>query len=325
MVKLVATLLDRLKLTNAAGAVINPATDDTLTNGSLRVGGNVTIVPPPTVFSAANSSSTPLAGNATFTGTAVDVSAYAEVRVLVYSDKASAASGWIVEFSQDGANWDDSSTDTFTPGPAGPNQGQGFAVPVRGQFARVVYTNGSQAQTTFRLETYLAPQAVYGDVVGLAHAPDTSNHAMLTMSQLIGQTTGGGGGLVPVKVNPSGTLTADVSGSTGVGVTGIAADTFSPRYVDAVKSFAQQITTSTDITPTAGKRIRVLWVAFVPSPDNTTANLVTVSYPTTGKTLYVGYAMAHWQRFDDGATNEAVHIGLANTQPVAVTVHYEEL
>lgn len=122
--------------------------------------------------------------------------------------------------------------------------------------------------------------------------------------------------------------TVVVSNPTANPETGLAKDaTLTPRYSDAVKTYAQLVSASgnTDITPTVGKRIRVLWVAFVPSSDNATSNLVTISHPTTVVNLYVGYAMAHWQRFDVGAVNEVLRINLANAQPVAVTIHYEEI
>lgn len=48
----------------------------------------------------------------------------------------------------------------------------------------------------------------------LGTAPTSSDFGVLTNSLLYGLTTGGGGGYVPVKVTPSGTITADVSGST---------------------------------------------------------------------------------------------------------------
>lgn len=97
------------------------------------------------------------------------------------------------------------------------------------------------------------------------------------------------------------------------------------RYAQPVLSFAQLLTASTNIIPTPGMRIRVLWVAFVPDPDATTSNLVTISYPDSGVDLYCGFALAHWQQFDDGAVDEVLHIELENTNPVAVTVHYQEL
>ncbi len=77
------------------------------------------------------------------------------------------------------------------------------------------------------------------------------------------------------------------------------------------------------ITPTAGKSVRVLWVSAIPSSDNTAANLVQVKFGTGGTPFYTVYAVGHWEVFE-GAVDQHVFVNLANTQPVAVTVHYEE-
>lgn len=50
----------------------------------------------------------------------------------------------------------------------------------------------------------------------LGTTPLSSDYGLLTNSLLYGLTTGGGGGYVPVKVNPSGALTADVTGTVSV-------------------------------------------------------------------------------------------------------------
>ena len=99
--------------------------------------------------------------------------------------------------------------------------------------------------------------------------------------------------------------------------------TLARRFGGAKLAYSGLLTGSHTITPSAGKKISLLWVAFVPSPDNSTANLVQVGFD--GDTpVYTGYALAHWERFD-GAVGQNLIVTLANSQPVAVTVHYEEL
>lgn len=164
-------------------------------------------------------------------------------------------------------------------------------------------------------------------ILGIIGAGLASSVVFPVPQHVIVDSGAGGGGLTDaeLRATPVGVL---VSNPTTNPETGLAKDaTFNPRYTDTVKSYAALLSASgnTDIVPTSGKRIRVLWVSFVPNGDNTAANLVTVSYPIAGKTLYVGYAMAHWQRFDDGAVDEHLRINLANTQPVAVTIHYQEI
>lgn len=106
---------------------------------------------------------------------------------------------------------------------------------------------------------------------------------------------------------------------------GIAKETtLARRFGGAKLAFAARLTASSSITPAAGKSIRLLWVAFVPDPDGSPANLVTIKWSGAVGALYVGYALAHWERFDAPAADTPLLINLSNTQAVAVTIHYEE-
>jgi hypothetical protein len=194
------------------------------------------------VVNAANSSSTPLAGNASFTGTSVSVLAWDRVTVMVFSDVSSADLGVKIEFGPDGTNWYDASTFTFTSGGTTPNNGQVFSTAARGQFMRVVYTNGSGAQASFSLQTILQPTFEGADIVDLATPTSDFQHAMLVKSVLVGHTTAGGGLYVNVKVNPSGALAVDGSGVTQP-VTGTG--TFTTKEVKAATA------TTTSVNDTA--------------------------------------------------------------------------
>jgi hypothetical protein len=97
-----------------------------------------------------NSSSTPLAADAVFTGTSVETLEFAVLTVFVYSDKASATDGLSIQFSIDGTNWDGS--DVFTIPAA---TGKTFSFQPQARYYRVVYTNGSTTQTQFRLQSIL--------------------------------------------------------------------------------------------------------------------------------------------------------------------------
>ena len=97
------------------------------------------------------------------------------------------------------------------------------------------------------------------------------------------------------------------------------------RYSGGKSSYGAVLSTSGDtavLTPASGKRIRVFWVSLIPNSDNTVANLVTVKFTST--VLYLGYAIAHWEVFT-GSTDEVLTVNLANAQPVAFTVHYQEI
>jgi hypothetical protein len=169
----------------------------------------------PGVVDANNSTTTTLLANATYTGTSTSILNYSSVALMVYANVASATNGVQIQFSEDNTNWDDSSSFSFTPGTA-PNQGQAYKSPARAQYYRVVYINGSTNQTTFRLQTVLKTNAILGDSVAIGSTINSTQHSLLATSNIVGKTTAGGGGFVDVKVNPSGALTADVSGSTGL-------------------------------------------------------------------------------------------------------------
>lgn len=121
----------------------DPATKRLKVNATITGGGSY----PSNVISTVNSSTTPLAANGVFTGTSEDVSAYADIRVTVFSDVASATDGLSMQQSQDGTNWDQ--TDLYT---IAASTGKAFDVPVYAKFFRIVYTNGNTIQAAFRLQ-----------------------------------------------------------------------------------------------------------------------------------------------------------------------------
>lgn len=166
------------------------------------------------VVNAGNSSTSTLTSGSTFTGTGVSILGYSRVTVQVVSDQSSATNGVSLQFSEDNTNWTDASLYTYTAGGSSPNNGQIYGVSARGQYFRVVYTNGGTGQTSFALQTVLHPFEAVGDLVTMSVVPNSTNHALLTKSSIVGLTTGGGGGFVDVKVNPSGALTADVTQAT---------------------------------------------------------------------------------------------------------------
>ncbi len=98
-------------------------------------------------ISTNNSSTATLAGDAVFTGTGDDVSRFASVSILYKSDVAAAASGLSIQFSQDNTNWD-----VQLVGDLGAKTFQVHRLVPAAQFFRVVYTNGSAAQSSFRLQ-----------------------------------------------------------------------------------------------------------------------------------------------------------------------------
>ena len=191
-------------------------------SGAVQIGGTVTgtitgsiAVDQDATADATNSTTTPLAGNATFTGTSVDALHYGQVSVTVESNVNSATNGVQIQFSGDGTNWDDSSIFNYVAGIASPNAGNTFSCGIRSRYYRIVYINGSSAQANFRLATVARVIPASGDITDLAVAPTLLNHGLLTRSAIVGKSTAGGGTLVDVKVNPSGSLQAGVTAADG--------------------------------------------------------------------------------------------------------------
>lgn len=133
------------------------------------------------VVNAANSSTTLLSSGSSFTGTSVDVSAYAQVRVNVYASHGSSANGLSMQFSPDGTNWDlitaftvNATTDTT------------YVLPVTHKFFRIVYTNSTTNLTTFRLNTALITNVTTGTIKRLTTAVERSDFALSARAVIAG-------------------------------------------------------------------------------------------------------------------------------------------
>ena len=96
-----------------------------------------------------NSSTTPLGISATFTSTITDITDYGIGQVTVYSDQDSAEDGLIVEQSTDGVNFDNDDVYSIVGG-----IGKNFSINLHANYLRIRYTNGTVAQTAFRLTLF---------------------------------------------------------------------------------------------------------------------------------------------------------------------------
>lgn len=186
------------------------------------------------VVSSENSSVTPLGANQTFTGTAVELTDFSAINVAAFSDVSSATDGLKMQFSPDGVNWDHSHNFSVTG-----NIGVSYAQAAELRYFRIVYVNGATAQTVFRLTVILKRSNVSPSRYTLVQNLSDAMMADVTKTVIWGKTTGGGGGYVPVKVNPSGALTVEVSGdvltaildrSSGTVLSGVDWDYFSVSY-----------------------------------------------------------------------------------------------
>lgn len=99
------------------------------------------------VISTVNSTSTPLAADATFTGQWEDVSSYAAITAAFKTDAMSAINGAVIEFSADGVD-----VITAEAGTVPANIGGASVIYPRARYVRVTYTNGPVAQTSLEAE-----------------------------------------------------------------------------------------------------------------------------------------------------------------------------
>jgi hypothetical protein len=101
-----------------------------------------------------NSTTTILAENAEYTGTATNCTIYSSIDISVYSNVNSAPFGLEVQSSTDGtSNWNTYFSFTVSAG-----QTLYRSVNIQGKYYRIKYTNGSTGQTEFRLQTILGIQ-----------------------------------------------------------------------------------------------------------------------------------------------------------------------
>lgn len=98
-----------------------------------------------------NTTTTALGANETFTGQWQDCLNYQEVNVSIISDKNSATNGLVFQWSADGTIIGDTDVYSYYTASGGTNYTPNPAF----RYVRMVYTNGSQAQTSFSLMTIL--------------------------------------------------------------------------------------------------------------------------------------------------------------------------
>lgn len=131
------------------------------------------------ILSSNNSTSTPLGISGVFTGTSDSVLDYNSITVSVYTDQTSVTSGLNIQFSTDNVNWDLTNSEYIAAG-----KPRSHTFTVLAQYFRIVYTNGSVAQTVFRLQSILSNGKAQSESV-----ENTTNGTLSTFTnvRLIGQ------------------------------------------------------------------------------------------------------------------------------------------
>jgi len=153
-----------------------------------------------------NSTTTPLGGSATYTGTGTDMLGYAAVAITLYADVDSATDGMTFQFSTDNTNWDDIYTFTMDVSASDTRR---FQFSVTAQYFRVVYTNGGGAQSAFRVQTILHTVDIDTSIHRLVDNVSPDRSANVVKSALIAQAAGSGN-FVPVAATSGGNLKMSV-------------------------------------------------------------------------------------------------------------------
>lgn len=200
-----------VKLRNALGSIINPATEEKQDTGNWylatlesTVWTNVHTLTPEieTVskwhLSENNSTSTPLWINWVYTWTWEDTLDYSEIIVSVYANQPSVTDWLVIQWSSNwmDVHWDD----VFT---ISASSWKTFSFPCQNKYVRVKYTNDWVAQTTFDLQTLLKRFASKGSSHRLKDNLVQEDDAIVTKSLIAWFSTAWGGTLQNVKVSPS--------------------------------------------------------------------------------------------------------------------------
>lgn len=191
------------------GANINDANVDS--SGNVSVTGTVTTSSASSVIDANNSTTTPLIADAVWTGTAVDCTGYSNITNTIYADQDSATDGMEYQFCSDSSFGVNTDTHKFTLEAGSQRR---FQFPVTARYFRIKFTNGGTGQGAFDVQNILHTTNVLTSIHRLGDTTTTDRSAQLTKSAIMGETTAGGGGMVNVKVNPSGTLQVNASQDT---------------------------------------------------------------------------------------------------------------
>lgn len=158
----------------------------TVNSNSVQEMNRVTEVIETSLTSSNNSSSTPLAADAVFTGAGEVVTKYTSVTILIDTDQVSATDGLLVQFSADNTIWHTIQKKTVS------SIGAHLTTTVAGKYFRVIYTNGSTQQTIFNIQCKLNTfNAAEAPNVDLDETIDNLTNIPVTRSILTGKTQGG--------------------------------------------------------------------------------------------------------------------------------------
>lgn len=239
----------------------------------------------PNLVDSGNSTTSTLAGSATFTGASMEILQYAAITVQIFADQDGAALGMRFEFSVDGTNWDISHRHDYKA-----STGRTFQFTAHAKFFRVVFINGSTIQAAFRLQTILHRSITNTTIHRLDEelAPDRS--ATVVKASIMAQAAGSGD-FVPVDATASGNLKIsleEISDGLDIGAGNAGSET---QRVSISTDDVNLASINTDATTIAGavsgSEMQVDVVAALPAGSNLIGDVGLSGARTSGgTTLY---------------------------------------
>lgn len=214
LVKLADGTADSSTVIAAGGGAEAAALRVTLASDSTGVvsiddNGGVLTVDTQAVADTGNSTTTPLGSGGNFTGSAFDLNGYSSWSISIYSDKASSSNGMVIQWSEDGTNWDFSDAQTYAAA-----AGNMITFGRKARYVRLNFTNTNSAQATFRVYAWGQPISVRQTRKFVGNALVDQDTGQVVVAATQGHSSAGGGAWVDVKVTPAGAVVTDGSGVT---------------------------------------------------------------------------------------------------------------
>lgn len=132
---------------------------------------------------AGNSTKTPLASSAVFTGAACEILDYSGIAILVGSDVAGVLT---VQYSPDAVDWYDGETYVILA-----SAGKFYTPPVQSAYYRLVYVNGGLPQTSFYIHSVLKAQSFKWSSHNITEMIKGEDDAILTKTVLTAEDEAG--------------------------------------------------------------------------------------------------------------------------------------
>lgn len=154
----------------------------------------------PTIYGTiddSNSTTTPLFPDQKFIGTGTNVTNYTTITVTLSTNCCSTKNGFQIQFSPDNEHWDLIKFYTINLPETTTTVSQTYHETVLSKFFRIVYINGTDTQTVFRLHSLLNPYKQ-------------------ASSELSLQTIGNSNYIQPVKGNYDGSIFVTLTGNNGL-------------------------------------------------------------------------------------------------------------